>query len=116
MWTNHLLYFFSVVCKMKERTDILLITVIGGDTFKTTRSVLIRLGISWANVINLVNDSRFGNFKTITVSMELSASDIIDVRKQTMKELDKEITHLLPMYRHREWMHVYIFDRRAFIE
>ena len=101
---------------MKERTDVLLITVIGGDALKPTRSVLARLGINGVNGVNPVNDGRFGNFKTITMSMELPVSEVIDVRKHMMKELAKESTHLLPMYPHGEWMHVYIFDRRAFIE
>lgn len=89
----------------------LLITVVGLDVFRTVQAVL---GHIYVNQLNPVNRGRLGNFKTLTYSIDIPRDEVIETRRKIMSVLAEESTHLLAMYPHGEWMHVYIFDRRTF--
>jgi predicted amino acid-binding ACT domain protein len=87
------------------------ITVVGLDVFRTIQAVLAHIDI---NQLNPVNRGRLGNFKTLTYSIDIPRDEVIETRRKIMSALAEESTHLLAMYPHGEWMHVYIFDRRVF--
>lgn len=40
--------------------------------------------------------------------------DVINTRRKFMSTVQQESTHLYAMYPHGDWMHVYVFDKKAF--
>lgn len=98
---------------MYQETFEFRITIVGLDILRTVKSVLDKLDV---NLVNPVNRGRFGNFKTLTFSMDISGVDVFNERKRIMAALAKESTHLFPMYPHGNALDVYIFDKRAFLK
>lgn len=98
---------------MDERICDFQITIVGLDILRTVQFALKPTGIK---LVNPVNRGKFGNFKTLTFLTPIPEIEVMNRRKEIMMELAKESTHLLAMYPHGDVFHVYIFDRRAFLD
>ena len=90
----------------------LVLTVVGLDLKDVVFGKLRKAGID-INRVNLVNEGRLGNFRTLTYETDISDDELIYKRRAFMEYISEE-DGLLALYEHGDWCSVYIFGRWAF--
>ena len=94
------------------KTAKLVLTIVGGDLVDIVFSKLRKASID-VNTVNLVNEGKLGNFRTLTYETDISDDDLIYKRRTFMDGVTSE-DGLMALYEHGDWMNVYILGRWAF--
>ena len=86
--------------------EVLRVTVVGQELYKTVARIFEEVGL---NPVNQINTGMLGNLKTLTYTFELSDEEIIQKRKAMMNEMAKDYLEMMPMYVHGDWMRIFVF-------
>jgi len=86
--------------------DLFRVTIVGQDIFKIVEEILDLVGL---NVVNNANYGMLGNLKTLTYTLAVDESEVIEKRKNLIRIIEKDDKRLMPLYSHGDWMRIYVF-------